>query len=165
NQALSPGARAGRRASTVYRLGSSAYKASARPPQEGVIARRLPLENEHLAQRAAQLCFERKALDVVVLDVRGRASYTDFIIIASGTSDRHVQSVAEHVVASLREEGERALGSEGVRDGQWALIDCGGVVVHVFHQFTRRVYDLDGLWSKAPRVSLEAGATSASAAP
>ncbi len=99
------------------------------------------------------------------MDVRGRASYTDFIIIASGTSDRHVQSVAEHVVASLREEGERALGSEGVRDGQWALIDCGGVVVHVFHQFTRRVYDLDGLWSKAPRVSLEAGATSASAAP
>lgn len=76
-----------------------------------------------------------------------------------------MQSVAEYVAQSLSKEGERPLGTEGLRDGQWALIDCGGVVVHVFHEFTRRVYDLDTLWAKAPRLPIEEPSTSAGVAP
>ena len=114
----------------------------------------MTLQPEELAQTVAERCLERKAQRVTIIDVRGRTSYTDFLVVASGTSDRHVQSIAEHVERSLRKEGIRALGSEGVRDGQWALVDLGSVVVHVFHQFTREVYNLEGLWADAPQHTL-----------
>ena len=94
---------------------------------------------------------ERKALDLVVIDVRGRSSYTDFIILTSGTSDRHVQSIAELADVTLRHEGVPSISREGMREGQWALIDFGSVVLHVFHQFTREVYNLEDMWRDAPR--------------
>ena len=97
------------------------------------------------------MALERKALDVVIIDVRGRTSYTDFIVIASGTSDRHVQAIAELVDATLHQSGAPCLSREGTREGQWALIDFGDVIVHVFHQFTRDVYDLEDMWRDAPR--------------
>ena len=103
------------------------------------------------------MTLERKALDVVVIDVRGRSSYTDFLVITSGTSDRHVQSVAKLVEDDLRKEKMRPIGTEGIRGGQWALLDFGSVVLHVFHQFTRDVYDLETLWKDAPRLSIDAG--------
>lgn len=104
------------------------------------------LNSETLSQRAAQAAEERKALDVKVIDVRGRSSYTDFIVIASGTSDRHVAGIADLIESTLRGEGVAPLGTEGTREGQWALIDFGSVVVHVFHQFTRSVYNLEDMW-------------------
>lgn len=116
---------------------------------------RKTLESEALARRAADLTLERKALDVVIIDVRGLSSYTDFLVIASGTSDRHVKSVVELVEGTLRKEEVRAIGTEGLREGQWALLDLGSVVVHVFHKFTRTVYDLESLWQDAPRLTLE----------
>ncbi|MBI3180481.1 MAG: ribosome silencing factor [Deltaproteobacteria bacterium] len=105
-----------------------------------------------LARRVAELAADRKALNIVVLDVRGRVSYAEFLVIASGTSDRHVQAVAEGIETQLRQEGHRPLGTEGLREGQWALLDFGGVVVHVFHPYTRDVFNLEGLWKDAPRV-------------
>lgn len=111
-----------------------------------------------MARRAADLALDRKALDVVVIDVRGRSSYTDFLVIASGTSDRHVQSIAELIAETLRHEGAPALGVEGIREGQWALVDFGVVVVHVFHQFTREQYDLEAMWRQAPRLRVAAPA-------
>jgi ribosome-associated protein len=110
------------------------------------------------------LAQDRKALDVVVLDVRGRTSYADFLVIASGTSDRHVQSIAELVDTTVSREGTRPIGSEGLREGQWALIDFGAVVVHIFHQFTREVYDLETLWRDAPRLPVHVQAPPAQAA-
>jgi ribosome-associated protein len=107
-------------------------------------------------QRVVDVALERKALDVVVIDVRGRSSYTDYIVIASGTSDRHVQSVAENVEVTIKHEGQMSIGREGLREGQWALIDFGGVVLHVFHQFTREVYHLESMWEDAPRVPVQA---------
>ncbi len=93
----------------------------------------------------------------MIIDLRGRVSYTDFVVIASGTSDRHVNAVAELVSGTLKqEEGIRALGQEGLREGQWALIDFGDVILHVFHQFTREVYNLEELWGDAPRLPFEA---------
>ncbi len=76
------------------------------------------------------------------------------MVIASGTSDRHVQSITELVADELKHGGATLLGKEGLREGQWALLDLGSVIVHVFHQFTRQVYDLEGLWRSAPRVAL-----------
>jgi len=111
-------------------------------------------DGELLVRRVADLALDRKAVDVVVIDVRGRSSYTDFLVIASGTSDRHVQAVAEGVDETLRAEKIRPFGSEGLREGQWALIDYGSVVLHVFHQFTREVYKLEELWGDAPRLTL-----------
>ena len=124
--------------------------------------RRFGLDSETLARRIADLTAERKANDIVVLDIRGSSSYADFLIIASGTSDRHVQSVAELVATTLKqEEGTLPIGSEGLREGQWALIDFGDVILHVFHQFTREVYALEELWSDAPRLLLNQHAAGA----
>ena len=84
------------------------------------------------------------------MDVRGRCSYTDFLVICSGTSDRHMQAIAELIDDTLRHEGNKCLGREGYREGQWALIDFGSVVAHVFHPFTRQVYNLEEMWQDAP---------------
>ena len=113
------------------------------------------LDSPTISQRIADIALERKALDVVIIDVRGGSSYTDFLVIASGTSDRHVQSIAELIEMTLRHEGIRSIGHEGLREGQWALIDFGSIVVHVFHQFTRQVYNLEEMWRDAPRLPLE----------
>lgn len=104
-----------------------------------------------LADRVAGCALDRKAEDVVVIDVRNRCSYADFLVVASGTSDRHVQSIAESVSGELHAQGHAILGREGLREGQWALIDAGSVILHVFHAFTRTEVDLDGLWREAPR--------------
>ena len=121
--------------------------------------RRSILNSEALARCVADVALERKARDVVVIDVRGRTSYADFLVVASGTSDRHVQSVAELVTTTLKKDhGVSPLGQEGLKEGQWALIDLGDVVLHVFHPFTREVYSLEALWSEAPRLRLEAEA-------
>ncbi len=105
------------------------------------------MDAQSLASRIQALADERKAVDITVVDVRGRSSYTDFLVIASGTSDRHVSSIAEFVEVSLKAEGTTPLGSEGLREGQWALIDFGQVILHVFHPLTRSLYQLETLWN------------------
>jgi len=102
----------------------------------------------------ADLAIDRKAENVVVVDLREHSSYADFLVIASGTSDRHVQGIAEHVHSEVGKAGTHPIGSEGLREGQWALVDFGSVVLHVFHEYSRQVYDLDGLWRTAPRLRL-----------
>ncbi|MEO0811469.1 MAG: ribosome silencing factor [Myxococcota bacterium] len=108
-----------------------------------------------MAHKLGDAALDRKAVHPVLVDLRGRASYTDFLLICSGTSDRHVQSVADSVLDAAKELGVSVVGSEGVREGQWALIDVGSVVVHVFHQFNRDVYALESLWPGASREVLE----------
>ncbi len=105
-----------------------------------------------------------KAQNVVIVDLRSRSTYADFLVIASGTSDRHVQSVAESVEVTLKKEQVSIVGAEGAREGQWALIDLGAVVVHVFHQFTRDLYDLESLYDQAPRTRVSSEASAAAKA-
>ena len=114
------------------------------------------LEVESFVRRIAELCDESKALQVLVLDLRGRSGYAEFLVIASGTSDRHVQAIAEGIEEKLKAAGKRPIGTEGLSEGQWALLDYASVVVHVFHHFTRDVYNLEGLWKDAPRLTLSA---------
>lgn len=104
-----------------------------------------------LARRAAHLLVDRKATDVVLLDVRGMSSYADYFVIASGDSERGVVATAEHVRENLKSAGHRTIGTEGFDTGHWVLLDFGEVVVHVFFTEVREFYDLDGLWADAPK--------------
>ena len=92
---------------------------------------------------------DRKAEDVVALDVREVASFADAFVLATGTSDRHVRSVADAIESALKQRGEQPTGTEGYDEGVWVLIDCGDVVVHVFQHEVRQHYDLERLWSDA----------------
>ncbi len=93
---------------------------------------------------------DRKALDVVALDVRELASYADVFVLATGTSDRHTRAVADAVLEAAARMGEKPLGREGQEEGRWVLIDLGDIIVHVFQQEVREYYDLERLWSDAP---------------
>ena len=104
-----------------------------------------------LARRIATLALDKKAIDVVILDVRGKTSYADYIVIASGESERQVSATAEHVLAQLKAEGVSTIGYEGFQSGNWVLLDYGEVVAHLFYAEARAFYDLDGLWSDATR--------------
>lgn len=90
---------------------------------------------------------DMKARDIVVIDVRGKTSITDIMVIASGTSDRHVKSLAEAVYFQAKAAGEIPLGMEGANEGEWALVDLNGVVVHVMQPKVRDFYHLERLWS------------------
>jgi ribosome-associated protein len=104
-----------------------------------------------LARGAAYLLMDRKATDVVVLDVRGMSSYADYFVLGSGDSERGVVATSEHVRETLKNAGHRTIGTEGFDTGHWVLLDFGEVVVHVFFNEVRAFYDLDGLWADAPK--------------
>lgn len=97
---------------------------------------------------------EKKACDLVVLDVRGLTTIADYFIICSGRSDRQVQSIAQGLEEDSSEEGIKPFAVEGAQRGHWVLMDFSDVIVHVFYQPIREFYDLDGLWSDAPKAHL-----------
>ena len=108
------------------------------------------MQVDELRDLVVELLADMKARDVAVIDVRGKTSITDFLIIASGTSDRHVKAIAEAVAFRAKQKGEPPMGQEGVRDGEWALIDLNGVVVHVMQSKVRDFYQLERLWNVDP---------------
>lgn len=115
-------------------------------------------------RRAGELALERKADDVVVMDLRGISSATDHFVIATGNSDIQVKAIANHVLDELKGVGERPDHVEGLESGRWVLMDYIDFVVHVFHPRAREFYQLEGLWGDAPRVAMEeeSGAAEAS---
>ncbi len=106
------------------------------------------------AQRAAAVCLDMKANDVVILNLDGVTEMTDCILIASGTSDTHVRSIAEHVMTELRKEGMRAHHVEGLSQGRWVLLDYVDFLVHIFHPTLRDFYQLERLWGDAEVVRI-----------
>ncbi|MEJ2471345.1 MAG: ribosome silencing factor [Desulfuromonadales bacterium] len=108
------------------------------------------------AQLCAAYVLDKKAFDVRILDVRNLSSLTDFLVIASGTSDRQVTAAAEAVHLGLKHAYDTLpIGIEGLSDGRWVLIDYGDVMVHVFHEPVRQFYDLDGLWCDAKEIPVK----------
>jgi ribosome-associated protein len=109
-----------------------------------------------MAMTAMEAALEKKALEPVLLDVTEKGTYTDYILVVSGRSDRHVQAVADGVLEAMKHHlGVVPLGVEGKRDGHWTLIDFGDIIVHVFYHPMREFYDLEGLWVDAPRVQVD----------
>jgi ribosome-associated protein len=92
---------------------------------------------------------ELKAANIKVLDVRSLTDITDIMVIASGTSDRHVRSVADRVIEKAKEAGFRPFGIEGERDGEWVLVDLPDVIVHIMLPRVREFYGLEKLWSNS----------------
>ncbi|HEX8162139.1 MAG TPA: ribosome silencing factor [Pyrinomonadaceae bacterium] len=125
---------------------TGAQAAAKEPPDEFVVA----------ALRAAD---DKKAFDLVLLDVSEVASFTEYFLIATGTNARQVQAISDEVVERLKRDGRRPARVEGYRGAEWVLLDYGDFVFHVFEEKARRFYDLERLWRDAGRVPLPPGIT------
>lgn len=111
---------------------------------------KLTLTPRERALECARLALDKKALDVKILEIGRMSSIADYLVLASGRSDRQAQAIADSVKKGLKKYG-KALDIEGLKEGNWIVIDYGDVLVHIFQEELRRYYDLDGLWSAAPR--------------
>ena len=113
------------------------------------------LTPERILADAAQLAADRKALDIVALDLRGMVGYADYLLIATGRSDRQVKGIHDAIHAGLKhEDGLLPRRVEGLGEGRWVLLDYLDIVVHVFTPETREHYRLEQLWGEAPVVEL-----------
>ena len=113
------------------------------------------LSAEQKAQRAARAALDRKAVDLVVLDVQGLSGVTDYFLVCSGRSAPHVKTIAEAIREELKTEGVRPLHAEGQAESGWVLLDYGDVLMHVFLEDTRAYYALERLWGDAPSISVD----------
>ena len=107
------------------------------------------------AAEIARLALDKKASDVVILELKGLAGFTDYFVICSGDSSVHVKTIVEHLQEALLKKKIRPLGIEGEKAGRWVLMDFGDVIVHIFDDETRRYYELEKLWLDAPRLPVE----------
>ncbi len=107
-----------------------------------------------LALSIASAALDKKAQHVEVLDVTGRVDYTDFLVVMTGTSDRHVHSIAQGIEEELGRKKVAPISVEGLSQATWVLLDYGDVVAHVFQEETRSVYDIEGLWLDARKVAV-----------
>lgn len=112
------------------------------------------IEARALIQLMTDAALEKKALNPVVLNVEGMATYTDFFLICSGSSTRQVQAIADAIEKRAREAKVHPLTVEGQTSGKWILMDYGSVVVHLFYEPVRDFYDLEGLWADAKRMPI-----------
>lgn len=112
-----------------------------------------PLSSHERAIRCAGLALDKKALDVKILEIREISSIADYLVLASGQSDKQTQAIAESVRQGLKKFG-KTQAVEGLKEGNWIIIDYGDVIVHVFREETRHYYSLDSLWSDAPPVPI-----------
>jgi ribosome-associated protein len=123
------------------------------------------LNSTDMARLAAGAALDIKALDPLILDLRGISSVAEFFVILTGTSNRHVVAVAENVMDAFKAVGIKALGDEGTREGKWVLLDYGEIVVHVFLEPVREYYDIERLWIDAPRLDLDSPGDSSGDSP
>ena len=111
-----------------------------------------PPTPRQLAVLAAEVCADKKAKDIVVLDVRKITTISDYFIICSTTNERQARAITDDLRVRMKEIGKREMGVEGVADGRWVLQDFADIVVHVFLESQREFYDIEGLWADAKQV-------------
>ena len=103
---------------------------------------------------AVNAALEKKAKNIVILNIKNVTSFADYTVICSGTSDRQVQSIAASIEESMKKAGALPLGIEGEKGGRWVLMDYADIVVHVFYEPVREFYDIERLWSDAPKMEV-----------
>jgi ribosome-associated protein len=121
--------------------------------QKATVAAKDPAE---LVRLCAHLAEDKKAEDIVVLDLRGLMFVTDFFVIASGGNPRQLRAIQSSIHQEMSQRGVRPIGQEGSGQDRWVLMDYGDFVVHLFDPDSRRLYDLELLWGDAPRVEWQA---------
>jgi ribosome-associated protein len=131
---------------------------------ETKIKQGVPLATENLdgterVLNCVNAALERKAKDLVILNVKKLTSFTDYFIICSGTSDRQVQAIASSIQQSLKALGIMPLGVEGEQAGKWVLMDYVDVIIHIFYDPIREFYEIERLWNGAPRMEIADDAT------
>ena len=109
-----------------------------------------------LALLAAEVCDEKKAKEIVVLDVRKITTISDYFIVCSTTNERQARAIADEMRVRMKGLGKREMGVEGIEDARWVLQDFGDIVLHIFHESQREFYDIEGLWADAPQVKWKA---------
>lgn len=134
---------------------SQAESADNMTNDDGVKTPQKALDSLELAHIALQAALDKKALEPELLEVEELCSYASHILLLSGRSDRQVDAIGEGIKIALRDEGYTAMGVEGKASGQWALLDYGDLIIHIFHHPIREHYDLESLWSEAGRVEIE----------
>ncbi|HEY5895259.1 MAG TPA: ribosome silencing factor [Chthoniobacterales bacterium] len=111
---------------------------------------------EELARASARFAADKKAEDIVVLNLAGISTFTDYFVICSGTSEPHLKAIVGGIREGIREEtGQSPIAVDGYPASQWVIIDYAQVIIHVFHTDKREFYDLETLWNDAPRLELE----------
>jgi ribosome-associated protein len=115
-------------------------------------------ETQDLAVEAASAALEKKALEPILLDLRGKSDYADYLLLLGAESERQVDAIARAVEERLHARGLRRRGIEAAGASHWLLMDFGNLIVHVFFREARAFYDLEGLWADAPRVALSPSA-------
>jgi ribosome-associated protein len=118
------------------------------------LAKKRPLNAKKFAIEAAKIAIERHCTDVVVLDLTGKSPATDYFLIATGTSDRQIKTVADEIMQFGREHKFNLFGRAGYEQGKWILLDFVDVVVHIFDEEFRQYYDLELLWGDAEKLVL-----------
>ena len=111
------------------------------------------LSSLEVAKLVSAAALDKKAENLIVLDVSEISSFADYFVIMSGRSTRHVQGLAEAIDSKIRSKRTKDTNSEGLREGLWVLLDYNDGVVHIFYNEVRKFYDLEGLWHDAPRIS------------
>ncbi|MCK5716084.1 MAG: ribosome silencing factor [Thiomargarita sp.] len=106
------------------------------------------METQQILNLATNALEDKKAQNITILDVRKCSSITDFMIVATGRTARQVSALSQHVIAEMKSNGERPLGDEGIKQGEWALVDIGDVIVHIMQPETREFYQLEKLWGE-----------------
>jgi len=102
------------------------------------------------AIKCAAFALDKKALNVKILEIKKISSIADYLVLASGRSDRQVSAIAESVKVGLK-PFDRPIDSEGIEEGRWAVIDYGDIIVHIFQEEVRAIYNLEELWERAPQ--------------
>lgn len=126
---------------------ASSKKAPAKKPTAAAKPKKPPSPSEQWRKIITKSLDENKAEDISELDLKQKCSFTDFMVVASGRSARHVAALAEHVVDDLRKAGGHVMSVEGKDTGDWVLIDAGDVVVHIFRPEIRQFYNIEKMWA------------------
>jgi len=114
----------------------------------------IDLPSDELVKIICRAAQDKKAENLIALDVRGISSFADYFVIMSGTSTRHVQGLADSVDREIGSKRMMAGNTEGLSEGHWVLLDYSDIIVHIFHSEARDYYDLEGLWHDAVRMDL-----------